>query len=73
MKWNIFLFTKLHTKQARPKNTSIPPKDALDNKEQPTESTVGGAGTSPTVGVTAPFINQMSVSTTLVEVMVPPP
>lgn len=57
----------------RPKNTPLPQNNALDNEEQPFEYTVSGACTSTTIGAATLFVTQMSDSTTLLKVMVPPP
>lgn len=48
---------KTLVEMTRPKNKSLPQNNAPDNKEQPTEMTVGGTGTSTTVGVTTPFVS----------------
>lgn len=57
----------------RQKKYSLPQNDAPDREEKPIGTTVGGARTSTSVGVTTHIISQMSVSTVLSEMVAPSP
>lgn len=62
---------KIFVEMECPKKNSLPQNDAPGTKEQLIRTMIGSAGTSTSVGVTAPIISQMSVPTTLPEMVVP--